>query len=103
MRQFFGRIPKGFRNKAQGCEERATLGTCLGSVTTLKGLRPPATAAQRGHNPVWGCETSATFTQGSSSLATLGFVAESLWDSPKTDSIYLLKSALALLCCAHAA
>ena len=22
------RIPKGFRNKAQGCEERATLGSC---------------------------------------------------------------------------
>src|SRR6266436_4901064 len=33
--------------------------------------------------PRWGCETPATFTQGSSSLATLGFVAESLWDSPK--------------------
>src|SRR6266481_6323298 len=29
----------------------------------------------------WGCETPATFTQGSSSLATLGFVTESLWDS----------------------
>src|SRR5260221_10363813 len=28
--------------------------------------------------PRWGCETPATFTQGSSSLATLGFVAESL-------------------------
>src|SRR6266478_8114 len=31
--------------------------------------------------PRWGCETLPTFTQGSSSLATLGFVAESLWDS----------------------
>src|SRR6266567_6845206 len=31
--------------------------------------------------PRWGCETPATFTQGSSSLATLGFVPESLWDS----------------------
>src|SRR6266853_243769 len=48
----FGRIPKGFRNKAQGCEERATLGSCVGLMTTLKGLRPMATAAQRGHNPV---------------------------------------------------
>src|SRR5712691_7063732 len=46
------RIPKGFRNKAQGCEERATLGSCVRSMTTLKGLRPKATAAQRGHNPV---------------------------------------------------
>ncbi len=31
--------------------------------------------------PRWGCENTAMFTQGSSSLATLGFVAESLWDS----------------------
>src|SRR6266567_2025056 len=31
--------------------------------------------------PRWGCGTLATFTQASSSLATLGFVAESLWDS----------------------
>src|SRR6266446_3422437 len=46
------RIPKGFCNKAQGCEERATLGSCVRSMTTLKGLRPTATAAQRGHNPV---------------------------------------------------
>src|SRR5258708_10488863 len=34
-------------------------------------------------NPIghWGCETSAAFTQGSSSLATLGWRADSLWDS----------------------
>jgi len=29
-------------------------------------------------------EMSPTLTQGSSFLATLGFVAESLWDSAKT-------------------
>src|SRR2546422_214988 len=46
------RIPKGFRHKAQGCEERATLGSCVRSMTTLKGLRPTATAVQRGRNPV---------------------------------------------------
>src|SRR5260221_4359668 len=45
------------------------------SMTTLKGLRPAARAAR------WGCEILATFTQGSSFLATLGFVAESRWDS----------------------
>jgi hypothetical protein len=32
-------IPKGLRNKAQGCEERATLGNVRGSTATLKGLR----------------------------------------------------------------
>src|SRR5262245_19941675 len=74
-------IPKGLRNKAKGCEERATLGKVtddtqpqrgcgmvlfpLSSATTLSGLSPMRRA----------------FSQGSSFLATLGFVAESLWDS----------------------
>jgi len=34
-------IPKGLRNKAQGCEERATLGIELASEQTLKGFRHP--------------------------------------------------------------
>src|SRR5258706_15909373 len=74
-------MPKGLRNKAQGCEERATLGKVTdnsqpqrgcgmvvfpwSSATTLSGLSPMGDA----------------FSQGSSFLATLGFVAESLWDS----------------------
>src|SRR6266851_5664527 len=74
-------IPKGLCNSAQGCEERATLGKATddsqpqrgcgmvlfpwASVTTLSGL-----------SPMW-----RAFSQGSSFLATLGFVAESLWDS----------------------
>src|ERR1051326_7908808 len=33
------RIPKGFRLKAQGCEERATLGMRHRTSTTLKRLR----------------------------------------------------------------
>jgi hypothetical protein len=33
-------IPKGFRPKAQGCEERATLGKWKPDVTTPTGLRP---------------------------------------------------------------
>jgi len=40
------RIPKGFRLKAQGCEERATLGLRFRSSTTLKGLRPVRAATQ---------------------------------------------------------
>jgi len=38
------RIPTGFRNKAQGCEQRATLGKRREIMTTLKGLRPHAMA-----------------------------------------------------------
>ena len=33
-------IPKGFRPKAQGCEERATLGKETPNLTTPTGLRP---------------------------------------------------------------
>src|SRR5258708_5042933 len=50
-------------------------------MTTLKGLWPTTTAVQRGHNPFQVGLTPGTFTLGSSSLATLGFIAESLWDS----------------------
>src|SRR5437899_12109775 len=39
-------IPTGFCNKAQGCEERATLGSRARSMTTLKGLRPAATESE---------------------------------------------------------
>src|SRR6266478_533370 len=52
-----------------------------GSTTTLKGLWPTGTGSAARPQPRWGCETPAAFTQGSSSLATLGFIAESLWDS----------------------
>src|SRR6266404_1906439 len=46
-----GRIPKGFRIKAQGCEGRATLGKRAWCFTTLKGLRPHGTAVVVGRNP----------------------------------------------------
>ena len=35
------RIPTGFRPKAQGCEERATLGKPSNIITTPKGLWQP--------------------------------------------------------------
>src|SRR5258708_36258175 len=40
MIEYVGRIPKGFRNKAQGCEGRATLGKGGRCFTTPTGLRP---------------------------------------------------------------
>ena len=39
-------------------------------------------AVSPSHNPVGVADFSLTITQGSSSLATLGFEPESLWDSP---------------------
>src|SRR5258708_27109601 len=39
-------IPKGLRIKAQGCEERATLGKCTEANSTPAGLRHGAVAGQ---------------------------------------------------------
>jgi len=39
-----------------------------------------------GTQPRWGCDPLDSGTQGSSSLATLGWRLESLWDSPGLDS-----------------
>src|SRR5438034_7276638 len=76
-------IPKGLRPPAQGCEERATLGHrptrhqpqrgCGNSLFVWR-------SCDVGHNR-WGCNFLPTFSQGSSFLATLGFRAESRWDS----------------------
>src|SRR6266567_3400301 len=76
------RIPKGFRNKAQGCEERATLGKGGGQCfTTPTGLWPRYAAIAVGRNPFRVVVDQHARSQGSSFLATLGFGAESLWDS----------------------
>src|SRR5207248_3092311 len=75
------RIPKGFRNEAQGCEERATLGSRVQIDDNPERVVAHGNGSATRPQPRWGSETPATFTQGSSSLATLGFVAESLWDS----------------------
>src|SRR6185369_2996298 len=45
------RIPKGFRNKAQGCEGRATLGRGGWRLTTPTGLWPRCAAVVLGRNP----------------------------------------------------
>src|SRR6266700_5130601 len=48
---FLERIPKGFRNKAQGCEERATLGKGGRCFTTPTGLWPGCVAVAVDRNP----------------------------------------------------
>ena len=73
------RIPKGFRNKAQGCEARATLGQPGQRSTTPTGLRHATPC----HNPVGVGYGIAHISQGSSCLATLGGRSQSLWDWPQ--------------------
>jgi len=71
-------IPKGLRPPAQGCEERATLGKRKDDHQPQRGCDPNA---QPGRNPVGVDAMFPAISQGSSFLATLGFGAESLWDS----------------------
>jgi hypothetical protein len=78
------RIPTGFCLKAQGCEERATLGHRSASITNRNAVAAiPFPSATRGicHNPVGVGENLIPFTQGSSCIATLGYMPESRWDS----------------------
>ncbi|NOS70340.1 MAG: hypothetical protein HOP33_10460 [Verrucomicrobia bacterium] len=91
------RIPTGFRPKAQGCEERATLGyrpQCGFNRNAVAAL--PFSCAARGicHNAV-GVENNLTpFTQGSACVATRGCMPESRGDSP-ADAILAAASARA--------
>src|SRR2546429_4608335 len=68
-------IPTGLRLPAQGCEERATLGTPLRASTTPKGLRPSPFSPSHGVATLSGLYSLSRGPQGSSSLATLGFVS----------------------------
>ncbi len=72
-------IPKGLCPPAQGCEGRATLGQSQPIRPTPTGLR--LGRRRKGRNPVGVGKRPGAFTQGSSSLATLGSGPESLWDS----------------------
>ena len=81
------RIPTGFRPKAQGCEERATLGRRHATFANRNAVAAiPFSSVARGmcHNPVGVAENLIPFTQGSACVATLGYMPESLWDSPMT-------------------
>jgi hypothetical protein len=73
-----GRIPTGFRLKAQGCEQRATLGKGTRARSTPTGLR--RLRGGRRPQPRWGWHLPTQFTQGSSLLATLGWRTQSLRD-----------------------
>jgi hypothetical protein len=76
-------IPTGFRLKAQGWRVAPTLGL-PDNVSTPSGLRllPP-----RGRNPFGVDKFLAEIPRVARFLATLGFVAESRWDS-KAENVY---------------
>ena len=71
-------IPTGFWNKAQGCEERATLGHRLEMNPNPNGV--VSFNAIWATQPRWGCFQFCLHPQGSSFLTTLGCVTQSLWD-----------------------
>jgi hypothetical protein len=78
-------IPTGLRPPAQGCEERATLGHRPQIISNRNAVAAlPFSSGAQGicHNPVGVGENLIPFTQGSSCVATLGWMPESLWDSP---------------------
>jgi hypothetical protein len=78
------RIPTGFRPKARGCKERATLGHRCARFTNRNAVAAmPFSSAARGicRNPVGVDDDLISFTQGSSCVATLGYMPESRWDS----------------------
>ena len=69
------------RPKAQGCEERVTLGQRPADLINRKAVvANPFSSAARGicHNPVGVDENLIPFTQGSSCVATLGWIIQSL-------------------------
>ena len=77
-------IPTGFRPKAQGCDAGATLGIRPQNIFNRDAVAAiPSSSGALGicHNPVGVGGNKFLFTQGSSFLATLGCMPESLWDS----------------------
>src|SRR6266511_4725115 len=71
--------PKGIPPQSPGLARSAYPGNATSQVTTPKGLRPGSERSIRNPFEVGTC--FASNPQGSSFLATLGFVSESRWDS----------------------
>jgi hypothetical protein len=79
------RIPTGFCPKAQGCAASATLGRRPTNITNRNAVAAISftpIARDVCHNPVGVALDLDRFTQGSSFLATLGWMTQSLWDWP---------------------
>src|SRR2546427_12555394 len=79
-------IPKGLCPPAQGGEERATLGVLQRRRFNPEGVVACASNGVQarkasGHNPFRVGALGQPCIKGSTFLATLGFMSESLWDS----------------------
>ena len=72
--------PNGIESTSPGLERSDYPGWQKTSDPTLKGLHQ--TRAPRGYNPFRVGDLCGTASQGSSCLATLGWMMESRWDSP---------------------
>ena len=77
------RIPTGFHPSAQGCEARATLGNRRKQIVNPNGVVSSFKAPRI--QPRWGWNIDDDLrTQGSSFVATLGWMPQSLrdWQTP---------------------
>ena len=76
-------IPTGLCPPAQGCEAGATLGQRPQKIPNRNAVAAILSSSARGigHNPVGVRDDLIPFTQGSSCVATLGYMPESRWDS----------------------
>jgi hypothetical protein len=95
----YARIPKGFCPKAQGCEERATLGhrpTNVSNRNVVAAILFSSAARGICHNPVGVGDDFIPFTRGSSCVATLGYMPESRWDSRRPTSFVHVNSESAI-------
>ena len=71
--------PTGYWPKAQGHEERATLGQHPKHPTNQTGLRQDGGSMFEPAQPLWGCFRFESISQGSSFLATLGWRTYPRW------------------------
>src|SRR5438477_8417167 len=73
--------PKGIAQQSPGLRGTSYPGCGAKWRSTPTGLWPRGIVVAPSRNPFRVVSNSRTYSQGSSFLATLGFVAESLWDS----------------------
>ena len=73
-------IPSGFRLRAQGCRDAATLGDVVPKSPTATRLRPSVPYTQCSPKPRWGLTGWVAWTQGKRGAPTLGWRPQSRWD-----------------------
>ena|SRR5688572_6825861 len=79
----FSANPEGIQSQSPGLQGTSYPGKGSKLLSTLKGLRSLAAPRMQ---PLQGWRISMSLTQGSSFLATLGWMTQSLWDWPLRDA-----------------